>query len=64
MRWLGYHEKECASLPGWLPLAKEMPVALGDHLGRSKKYLLRGRAATIHGWVLREDEVVGDAEEE
>ena len=60
IRWLGYHEKECASLPGWLPLAKGMPVALGDHLDRSKKQLLRGRTATIHGWVLHEDEVVGD----
>ena len=64
IRWLGYHEKECASLPGWLPMAKGMPVALGDHLDRSKKQLLRGRHATIHGWVLHEDEVVGDEEEE
>ena len=37
IRWLGYHEKVCSSLPGWLPLAKGMPVALGDHLDRSKK---------------------------
>ena len=58
VRWLGYHDKECASLPGWLPLAKGMPVALGDHLDRSKKQLLRGRAATIHGWVLHEDEIL------
>ena len=41
-----------------------MPVALGDHLDRSKKQLLRGRAATIHGWVLHEDEIVGDDDEE
>ena len=64
VRWLGYHDKECAGLPGWLPLAKGMPVALGDHLDRSKKQLLRGRAATIHGWVLHEDEIVGDDDEE
>ena len=62
--WLGYRDKECASLPGWLPLAKGTPVALGDHLDRSKKQLLRGRTATIHGWVLREDEVAGDEDEE
>ena len=49
IRWLGYHEKECASLPGVLPLAKGIPVAPGDHLDRSKKQLLRGRTATIHG---------------
>ena len=60
IRWLGYHEKECASLPGWLPLAKGMPGASGDHLDRSSKQLLRGRTATIHGWVLHEDEDVGD----
>ena len=59
IRWLGYHDKECANLPGWLPLAKGMPVALGDHLDRSKKQLLRGRTATIQGWALHEDEVVG-----
>eukprot|EP00959_Pyramimonas_sp_CCMP1952_P440207 9215905-Pyramimonas_sp.AAC.1 len=41
-----------------------MPVALGDHLDRSKKQLLRGRTATIHGWVLHKDEVVGDEDEE
>eukprot|EP00959_Pyramimonas_sp_CCMP1952_P334920 7013570-Pyramimonas_sp.AAC.1 len=41
-----------------------MPVALGDHLDRSKKQLLRGRTATIRGWVLHEDEVTGDEDEE
>ena len=63
IRWLGYHDKECASLPGWLPLAKGMPVALGGHLDRSSKQLLRGRTATIHVWVLHEDEDVGDDDE-
>eukprot|EP00959_Pyramimonas_sp_CCMP1952_P432985 9067058-Pyramimonas_sp.AAC.1 len=32
VRWLGYHDKDCVSLPGWLPLANGMPVALADHL--------------------------------
>ena len=54
IRWLGYHDKECGNLPGWLPLARGMPVALADHLDRSSKQLLRGSQATIHGWVLQE----------
>ena len=61
-QWLGYHDKKCASLPGWLPLAKGMPVALAGHLDRSKEQLLRGRTASIHRWVLHEYEVVGDAD--
>eukprot|EP00959_Pyramimonas_sp_CCMP1952_P259022 5415193-Pyramimonas_sp.AAC.1 len=59
-KWLGHHDMECAGLLGWPPLAKDMPVALGGRLDRSKTQLLRGRAATIRGWVLREGEVVVD----
>eukprot|EP00959_Pyramimonas_sp_CCMP1952_P271701 5680586-Pyramimonas_sp.AAC.1 len=51
-------------MPGWLPPAKGTPVAFGGHLDRSKKQLLRGRTATIHGWALHEDEVLGDEDEE
>ena len=43
MRWLGNREKECASLPGWLPLAMGTPVALGlgGLLGRLGRLLGR-----------------------
>jgi len=45
-------------MPGWLPLAQGMPVALTDHLDRSSgKLLLRGREATVDHWAEHEDEV-------
>eukprot|EP00959_Pyramimonas_sp_CCMP1952_P105761 2211589-Pyramimonas_sp.AAC.1 len=43
-------------MPGWLPLAVGMPVVLTDHLDRSEKQLLRGCRATIHSWVVDEEE--------
>ena len=57
LRWLGYHDKACADMPGWLPLAVGMPVVLTDHLDRSEKQLLRGRRATIHSWVVDDEEM-------
>ena len=36
-RWLKYHDKSCADMPGWLPLAKGLPVVLSDHLDRLAK---------------------------
>ena len=64
VRWLGYHDKACADMPGWLPLAVGMPVVLTDHLDRGEKQLLRGCHATIHSWVVDEDEgAVADAAE-
>jgi len=64
VRWLGYHDKACADMPGWLPLAAGMPAVLTDHLDRGEKQLLRGCHATIHAWVVDEDEgAVADAAE-
>eukprot|EP00959_Pyramimonas_sp_CCMP1952_P408884 8568798-Pyramimonas_sp.AAC.1 len=47
-------------MPGWLPLAVGRPVVLTDHLDRSEKHLLRGYRATIHSWVVDEEEDVQD----
>ena len=58
IRRLGYRDKECASLPGRPRVAKGTPVAWGGRPDRSKKQLLRGRAATVRGRALREDEGV------
>jgi hypothetical protein len=55
-RWLKYHDKSCADMPGWLPLAKGLPVVLSDHLDRSTKQLLRGKEATIDHWVEDDEE--------
>ena len=49
-------------------LARVATACEGDARGffrsvRSIEKMPRGRAASIHGWVLREDEVVGDADE-
>ena len=51
-RWLQYHPKDTGGLPGMLPLAIGMRVALTEHLDRSKdKMLLKGRVGRIHSWV-------------
>ena len=43
--WLNRHDKDCGSLYGMLPLVKNMPVALEDHLDRNpEKQLLRGES--------------------
>ena len=51
-RWLQYHDKDTEGLPGALPLALGMPVALTEHLDRSDdKRLLKGSKGYVHSWV-------------
>ena len=57
MGWLNRHDKDCGSLYGMLPLVKNMPVALEDHLDQNpEKQLLRGKVGFVDGWVLHEEE--------
>ena len=51
------HDRESGDLYGMLPLVRGMPVALTDHIDRSReKNLLRGRRGYIHSWVLESGE--------
>ena len=54
-KWIKDAGNKHGSMMGKLPLAMGMPVVLTDHLDRSSKSLLRGRAGTIVGWDLGED---------
>ena len=49
LRWLQYHDRDTNNLPGMLPLAIGMPVALTEHLDRGKQ-LLRGSVGHVHSW--------------
>ena len=56
-RWLTWHDKDCGSLYGMLPLVKDMPVMLQDHVSRNPEYLLlRGKRGYIHSWVEHDEE--------
>ena len=51
-KWLTYHDKDCGSLYGMLPLMLGMPMSLTDHVDRNPKVtLLRGRIGYVHGWL-------------
>ena len=50
IRWLQYHDMDTQGLPGMLPLAIGMPVALTQHVDRSQKSLLKGRTGYVHSW--------------
>lgn len=57
LRWLQYHDKFTANLPGMLPLAIGMRVALTEHVDRSDdKHLLRGSTGRVHSFVWPENE--------
>ena len=47
VKWLQYHDKDTGDLPGMLPLAIGLPVALTDHIDRGAKLLLRGRVGYV-----------------
>ena len=50
---LSRHDRESGDLYGILPLIKNMPVAMTDHIDRSiDKRILRGRVGHVHSWVL------------
>ena len=52
LSWLNRHDRECGNLTGMLPLVKDLPVALTDHVDRSPdKHLLRGKPGKIHSWI-------------
>ena len=52
LRWLQYHDQDTGGLPGALPLALGMPVALTEHLDKSSdKCLLKGSRGRVHSWV-------------
>ena len=56
VRWLQYHDRDTGDLCGMLPLAVGMPVALTQHLDRSKKALLKGRIGHVHSWIWPDNE--------
>lgn len=57
LRWLQYHDKFTANLPGMLPLAIGVRVALTEHVDRSDdKHLLRGSNGRVHSFVWPENE--------
>ena len=47
IKWLQYHDRDTGDLPGVLPLAIGMPVALTEHIDRSSKQLLRGTVGRV-----------------
>ena len=50
-RWLTYHDKDTNGLPGMLPLAVGMRVALTEKLDESpEKQLLKHSTGRIHSW--------------
>ena len=57
IHWLKRHDRESGDLCGILPIIKDMPVAMTDHIDRSAdKRILRGRVGYVHSWVLSEKE--------
>ena len=64
--WLQRHDRECGDLAGIVPLAKNLPMVLADHLDRDpERNLLRGTSCVIYDWVLGSEETaVGSANDE
>ena len=51
------HDRESGDLYGILPLIKDMPVAMTDHIDRSlDKRILRGRIGYVHSWLFDKEE--------
>ena len=51
-RWLTYHDKDTNGLPGMLPLAVGMHVALTHKVDESpEKRLLKHSVGRVHSWV-------------
>ena len=60
LKWLQRHDRESGNLYGMLPLVKDMPMALTDHIDRHpEKQLLRGKIGRAHSWVLALGEASG-----
>ena len=57
LKWLNRHDRESGDLYGMLPLVRDMPVVLTDHLDRNpEENLLRGSRGRLHSWKLHDDE--------
>ena len=56
LEFLQHHDRECADLPGLVPLVVGLPVTLSEHVDREKG-LLRGGLCTIVGWRVAADEM-------
>ena len=55
LEFLQRHDRECADLPGLVPLVVGLPVTLSEHVDREKG-LLRGALCTMVGWRVAADE--------
>lgn len=55
LEFLQCHDRECADLPGLVPLVVGLPVTLSEHVDREKG-LLRGTMCTMVGWQVAADE--------
>ena len=54
-------DKTCGDLSGIVPLVKQMPVFLTQHVDRDpERNLLKGRRGVVEDWVLDKEEVQGD----
>ena len=57
LEFLSEHDRESGDLYGILPLIKDMPVAMTDHIDRSiDKRILRGCVGDVHSWILDDEE--------
>ena len=57
VEFLNRHDRESGDLYGILPLIKDMPVAMTDHIDRSiDKRIPRGRVGYVHSWILGDKE--------
>ena len=54
-------DKSCGDLSGIVPLVKQMPVFLTQHVDRDpERNLLKGRRGFVEDWILDKEEVEGD----
>lgn len=54
-------DKSCGDLSGIVPLVKQMPVFLTQHVDRDpERSLLKGRRGFVEDWILDKEEVEGD----
>ena len=61
--WLSRHDRDCAGLYGTLPLAKDLPMMLTEHIDQNPEHnLLKGRIYYLKRWALddREDSEYSD----
>ena len=65
VEFLQFTDRTTGNLSGLVPLVPGMPVFLTEHVDRSPEYgLLKGTRCILQDWVLHEEEVQDNAEEE